>query len=108
MKVRKEWIGSKKAATQGNLADVQEDIHLDLHEISQKMATKEDLKALATKEDLKKFATKEYLKGLMTKETGEELLNYIKAIVKQLKEWRDIPEAVKDLKNRVFKLEMRR
>lgn len=33
MKVRKEWIGSKKASTKGDLADLQEDIHVDLQEI---------------------------------------------------------------------------
>ena len=39
MKVHKDWIGSKKAATKGDLADLQEDIHADF----QLFATKEDL-----------------------------------------------------------------
>lgn len=30
MKVHKDWIESKKSATQGDLADLQEDIHVDL------------------------------------------------------------------------------
>ena len=89
MKVRKEWIGSKKPATKGDLADLQEDIHVDL----QQFATKQDLK--------------EAVNGLMTKETGEELLNLIKSIDKRLRNWDWIPGAVKDLQKRVFKLEIR-
>lgn len=60
MKVHKSWIGSKKPATKGDLADLQEDIHVDL----QQFATKQDLNA--TKQDLKneleKYATKEDVK----------------------------------------------
>ena len=39
MKVHKEWIGSKEPATKGDLADLQEDIHVDL----QQFAKKDDL-----------------------------------------------------------------
>lgn len=93
MKVRKEWIGSKKPATQGNLADLQEDIHLDLMQMELRLS--------------KKFATKEDLKGLMSKETGEELLGYMKSIDRRLKDQHDLPEEVDKLKTRVFKLELR-
>lgn len=30
MKVRKEWIGSQEPATKGDLADLQEDLHVDM------------------------------------------------------------------------------
>lgn len=110
MKVRKAWIGSEKAATLGNLAELQEDIHLDLQEIGQKMVTKGDLTQMEERMD-KKFATKqdlkEAVKGLMSRDTGEELLEYMKSIDKRLRNWDWIPEAVTDLKNRVFKLEIK-
>lgn len=96
MKVRKAWIGSKKAATLGNLAELQEDIHLDLQEIGQKMATKEDLTHLEERMG-EKFATKE---------TVAAILEIVKSIDKRLISWDWIPDAATDLKNRVFKLEI--
>lgn len=99
MKVHKDWIGSKKPASKGDLADLQEDIHLDL----QQFATKQDLE-----DAVEKLATKEDLKGLMSRETGEELLEYMKSIDRQLKKQADIPQEVEKLKARVFKLELHR
>jgi hypothetical protein len=115
MKVRKEWIGSKKPATLGNLADLQEDIHVDLSEISQKMVTKNDLKDTERRMG-EKFATKEDLENLearmeakfATKATVATILNIVKSIDKRLRAWADIPERLTKVENEVFKLKLRR
>lgn len=88
MKVRKEWIGSNKPATQGNLADLQEDIHADL----QNFATKEDLKNTESK----------LLRIIKT------VLKVVQDIDKHFKEHKDIPGRVHVLENDVFKLKLRR
>lgn len=99
MKVHKDWIGSRKAATKGDLADLQEDIHVDLQQFATKQDLKDELEKYATKADLEKVA-----QGLMSKETGEELLGYMKSIDRELKRQRDIPEDIERLKTRVLKL----
>lgn len=80
MKVRKQWIGSKKAASLGNLAELQEDMHVDLQDIREKMATKDMLKIV---------------------------LDIVKELDRRTRGWESIPAGVTDLKNRVFKLEIR-
>lgn len=81
MKVHKEWIGSKDPATKGDLAELQEDIHLDMTQMENR---------------------------LMSKEAGKEILEIVKSIDKQLKPLRSIPEEVTKLKNEVFKLKLHR
>ena len=103
MKIRKSWIGSRKPATKGDLAELQEDIHVDMQEL----ASKEDLKGFATKQDLKE-TEKRLSEGLMSKETGEELLGYMKSIDQKLTRQHDLPEEVEKLQSRVFKLELKR
>lgn len=85
MKIRKEWIGSKKPATLGNLADLQEDIHSDLTQMEERMS--------------KKFATKEIVATILT---------IVKSIDKRLRDWADIPERLTKVENDVFKLKLRR
>lgn len=84
MKVRKEWIDSKESATQGDLSNLQEDMHLDLVQMEERM--------------IEKFATKE---------TVATILEIVKSIDKRLKSWEGIPAAVRDLQNRIFKLEVK-
>lgn len=103
MPIKEGWIGSKKPATQGNLADLQEDIHADLQQFATKQDLKDELKKYATKEDLKKAT-----QNLMTKETGEELLGLIQSIDKRLKKHEGLPERVTAVENDVFKLKLRR
>ncbi len=91
MKVHKDWIGSKKAATKGDLADLQEDIHVDL----QGFATKEDVQGV--KEDVQKV-----------KKTMETVLAIVKDIDRHNKENRDIPGRVRVLESDVLKLKFRR
>ncbi len=81
MKVHKDWIGSKKAATKGDLSELHEDVSLDLNEIKESMATKDVLKIV---------------------------LDIVKQIDRRTKGWDHIPEDVVNLKNRVFLLEMKR
>ncbi len=85
MKVHKDWIGSDEPATKSNLADLQEDNHLDLTQAEERLR-----------------------KDLMSKETGKEILEIVKSIDKKLKPLVDLPEEVTKLKNEVFKLKLRR
>lgn len=98
MKVRKDWIGSKKSATKGDLADLQEDIHADLQQFATKQDVKDAVRGLATKEDLK---------GLMGKETGEAILGRLDSMDAVLKKLVDLPQRVTKLENDVFKLKLR-
>ncbi|MEK7557168.1 MAG: hypothetical protein AAB538_04285, partial [Patescibacteria group bacterium] len=72
-------------ATKSNLADLQEDNHLDLTQAEERLR-----------------------KDLMSKETGKEILEIVKSIDKKLKPLVDLPEEVTKLKNEVFKLKLRR
>lgn len=85
MKVRKEWIGSSEPATKGNLAELQEDIHIDLTQMEERLR-----------------------RDLMSKETGKEMFNLLKSIDKRLRAWADIPERLTKVENDVFKLKLRR
>lgn len=96
MKVRKEWIGSKKPATQENLAELQEDLHSDL--VGNGDRLRQDMTSM-----------EERLRNdLMSKETGEEILNIVKSLDKQRNEWSDIPERMTKVEDEVFKLKLRR
>lgn len=103
MKVRKEWIGSNKTATQGNLAELQEDIHIDLAHMEKKFTGMEERME-------KKFTTMEerLRRDLMDKETGKDILDIVKSLDKRLATLKDIPERVTTLENDVFKLKLRR
>lgn len=85
MKVRKEWIGSKKPATEGSLAELQEDIHVDMIQMEERLR-----------------------RDLMDKETGKEMFKLIKSIDKRLHTWEDIPERLTQVENDIFKLKLRR
>lgn len=114
MKVRKEWIGSKKPASRGNLADLQEDIHADLSELTQKvdkieenMVTKNELENLATKEDLKKRDSR---LGRVER-IVESILKVVQSIegrFKDMANFEKVPERLTKVENDVFKLKLRR
>lgn len=86
MKVRKEWIGSKKPATQANLSDLQEDMHLDLQNVEERLG--------------KRISRVERI--------SESILKIVQSSEGRLREQKDLPEEVDKLKTRVFKLELRR
>lgn len=111
MKVRKEWIGSKKPATQGNLADVQEDIHADLQPFATKQDIKDELVKYATKEDLGKVESRLDKRIGRVERIVESILKVVQSIegrFKDLANFEKVPERLTKVENDVFKLKLRR
>lgn len=92
MKVRKEWIGSKKPATQGNLADLHEDIHVDINEMSQKMATL----------DSRMGRLERVVESIL------KVVQSIEGRFKDMANFEKVPERLTKVENDVFKLKLRR
>lgn len=86
MPIKEGWIGSKKPATQGNLADLQEDMHADLQNVEERLD--------------KRISRVERIVA--------SILKVVQSIEGRLKEQRSLPEEVDKLKARVFKIELRR
>lgn len=78
MKVHKDWIGSKKAATKGDLSELQEDIHADL----QQFATKDDIARL--------------------ERISESILKVVESIEGRLAEMKDHEVRIQRLEKKVF------
>lgn len=98
-----------KPATQENLADVQEDIHADLSELTQKvdkieqnMATKEDLKEFATNDDLGKVEGR--LNKRMSRVEGilESILKIVQSIEGRLKDMTNHEDRLKRIERAIF------
>lgn len=100
MPIREEWIGSKKPATQADLADLQEDTHLEIDKAEQRIK-KEIRKEIRDSE--KRLESK-----LASKEAVQDVYDILQSIDKRLKDQGDLPAEVDKLKTRVFKLELRR
>ena len=99
MVVNKNWIGSTEPATKGDLAELHENIHLEL----QQFATKEDLRALEKRLEKRmdeKFATKEDLNALETR--MQDKLDLLLDLV------RGIDQRLNDFERRIVKLELQR
>ena len=102
MKVRKTWIGSNQPATQGNLADLQEDIHIDIDKLLRKQDTlgaKQD--RLEVKQD--RLETKQD----KTIETLKTILDIVKDNDRKLTKLQDIPERVSANEHDILKLKLR-
>lgn len=88
MKVRKGWIGSKKPATLGNLAELQEDLHLDLDQLESRLGTKMEEQ---TKKILHEFkATAENIHKDVAGANRDEIL-WIKDMVKAIARYVGMP-----------------
>lgn len=97
MKVHKDWIGSKKTATKGDLADLQEDIHVDFQQFATKQDLTDAVEKLATKEDLTREAAK--VNNIL-----ESILKVLDSIQGQLTDMKNHEVRIQRLEKKVFSL----